>query len=547
MGIGMDCKTITMNQTVIMPSTFSMAAYTGPWTSAEASHLLRRTMFGPTYQQIQSAVANGLSATVNSLLTIPTIGDPLTISTNETVAAQGTTWINSAYPTSGNLNSVDGARAQSLRGWMLERINKEQFSIAEKMCLFWQNHFAASESYDARANYNYHMLLRNHALGDFKQLIKDITIDPNMLVFLNGRSNSDTNPNENYSRELLELYTIGKGPQVGPGDYTNYTETDVAEGAKILTGWTITGMRSTTVTAPYGTFVLNRHDTTTKTLSARFGNATIASNGAQEYEDYIDIIFQQPAVASFICQKLYRYFVNYDLTQDVLNNVIPVMAQTLISNNYSILPVMQELLMSEHFYDIALRGSIIRGHLETIFGMLNPTSSVPAYDLNTDYTFWQRFNSSSMDMGQEYMNPPNVAGWTAYYQQPSFSRLWIDTSTLKKRFDFSSRYTTMNGLTINLNKFKIRALNFVDSLSLPSDAVAVIDDICLVFFPRAVDQSIKDELRAILTNNLPDFEWTTEYGDYIANPGNQTYADAVRIRVEKVLARVFTLPHFHTI
>ena len=114
------------------------------------------------------------------------------------------------------------------------------------MSLFWQNHFAVEGQFDARSTYYYFKLLHDNCLGNFKQLVKDITINPEMLLFLNGASNNKYSPNENYSRELLELFSIGKGPQIGPGDYTNYTEGDIAEGSKIQTGWTVTGLRSTT-------------------------------------------------------------------------------------------------------------------------------------------------------------------------------------------------------------------------------------------------------------------------------------------------------------
>jgi uncharacterized protein (DUF1800 family) len=265
------------------------------------------------------------------------------------------------------------------------------------------------------------MLLRTHALGNFKQLVKDVTIDPCMLLFLNGATNTLYSPNENYARELLELYTIGKGPQIGPGDYTHYTEEDVAAGAKILTGFLVNGLRSTTLSSPVANFTPILHDTSTKQLSSHFGSIVVPDGGATEYANYIDIIFQQDQVATHICTKLYRYFVNYDLTTEVTTNVIPVMAQTLIDNNYTILPVMQQLLSSEHFYDAALKGSIIRGPLDMLFNMFNATGSGPNFDLSTDSDMYLNLYWLAEAMGQAYATPPSVAGWIAYYQAPAFS------------------------------------------------------------------------------------------------------------------------------
>lgn len=525
---------------------YSMTPYTGPWTKAEAAHLLRRTMFGPTNQQILDAVSDGMVTTVANLLQIPAVGLPLTYHPNETIATQGTPWNTSVYPTDPvEANNVNLARVGSLIGWLHERINNEQVSIAEKMCLFWQNHFAANVTFDARATYDYYNLIRSHALGNFKQLVKDMTINPNMLIFLDGGTNTLYSPNENYARELLELFTIGKGPQIGPGDYTNYTEQDVAEGAKILTGYIVDGLRSDSIANVTANFVSILHDTSTKTLSAKFGNAQITDAGANEYSNYIDIIFQQDEVANFICRKLYRYFVNYDITPAVETNIIAEMASTLIANNYVVLPVLSELFQSQHFYDISLRGTLIRGPLDMMYSMINATESQNNFGLATDYEMQTYVYSFADALGQAYLEPPSVAGWPAYYQEPSFSRLWMNATQVKGRFDISSFFTIYGGIPVNGDNWKVNALGFLDNLSIPADPVQVIDDVVDVFCPKGVDAIQKLILKSILTNGQPDFEWTIQYNDYIADPGNPTVSVPVAQRVELVLARVFQTPEFH--
>ena len=525
----------------------SLAPYTGPWTKVEAAHLLRRTMFGPTNQQILDVVTNGMASSVTTLLQIPATFDPLAFDANEGIVPLGTTWINAVYPTDvGLAQSTETARSISMGSWAIERINTETFSIAEKICLFWQNHFSATPAPDSRATYDYYMLMRSQALGNFKQLVNDMTINPTMLLFLNGATNNVFSPNENYARELLELFTIGKGPQIGPGDYTNYTEEDIAAAAKILTGYYVDGVRSDTLTSVSPVFNALLHDSSTKTMSAHFGGATVVDNGANEYSDLIDIIFQQDECASFICRKLYRYFVNYDLTVDVETNVISEMALTLLANNYDILPVLTELFSSEHFYDIAVRGAIIRGPLETVFSMFNTTESVPNFNLNTDS--WMRLNVYGYCeiMGQAYSSPPSVAGWPAYYQEPSFSKLWMNSTHLKSRFDAASIVTFLTGIPVLGEFWKVDALNFVDNLSVPSDPVVVIEDIADVYCPKGLDAGQKLILKLILTDGQPDTEWTIQYSQYLGDPGNPTFSDPIRTRVELVLANVFQKPEFHT-
>ncbi len=526
---------------------YSMTPYSGPWTKAHAAHLLRRTMFGPTNQQILDAVSAGMTTTVTNLLQIPAVGLPITYHPDETIASQGAPWNTSVYPTDPvESQTVHSARIGSLIGWMYENINNEQVSIAEKMCLFWQNHFASNATFDARATYDYFALIRTYALGNFKQFVKDMTVNPNMLIFLDGASNNPFSPNENYAREFLELFTIGKGPQIGPGDYTNYTEEDVAAGAKIFTGFLVNGLRSDSDTNVTAVFTPILHDTSTKTLSAHFGSVQVPDGGATEYSNYIDIVFQQDEVAKFICRKFYRYFVNYDLTAAVETNVIEEMASTFIANNYDVLPVLLELFQSEHFYDISVRGALIRGPLDMLYSMVNGTESQNAFSLATDYEMQTYIYGVSTALGQAYLEPPSVAGWPAYYQEPSFSRLWMNATHVKTRFDISSFFTLYTGIPVGGDNWKVNALGFLDNLSIPADPVQVIDDIVDVFCPKGVDALQKLILKSILTNGQPDFEWTIQYNDYAADPGNPVVADPVKLRVELVLARVFQTPEFHT-
>jgi len=533
-------------EVITQPVSLSLTPYTGTWTTAEAGHLLRRTMFGATFQQIQDAVTNGMNATVSSLMTPPPLTYPLTYSPDEAVASFGSTWVNSMYPAS-NPAPTDNARRASGAAWIIERMNQPNVSIQEKMCLFWVNHFGVDANSEANAVYQYLEILRSSCLGDFKQMIKDITVNPLMLIFLNGGSNNQFSPNENYSRELLELYTVGKGPLIATGDYSTYTEADIAAGAKILTGYLVNDLYSSTVLGPTSAFTPVLHDTSTKTLSSYFGGATVTDQGAAEVDAYIDIIFNHPDFAKHICRKIYRWFVNYDLTGTVESTVISEMAATLIANNFMIQPVMEELLKSEHFYDISVRGAIIKNPLECIMSMFNVSGSVPGFGLATNYEMYLNIYYAAATLGMDYFTPPSVGGWTAYYQTPSYSKLWANSSYIKLRFDIGAYLTVAPGIVVNGDAFKVDALNLLDGLSLPADAPQVIEDLALAFTPKGLSAATKLMLKNILCNGQPDFEWTVQYNDYIADPGNTTVSTPVRQRVELVLYRLFQLPEFQTI
>ena len=524
-----------------------MQPYTGPWTKAEAAHLLRRTTFGATNQQILDAVSNGMNATVATILQIPIADEPLAFDAGELIVPQGSSWVNAVYPANQAQNQqTENARFKSLGGWIAKNLNQEQLCIAEKMVFFWQNHFGVTATAESRAMYHFLNLLRQNALGNFKQLMKDVTIDPAMLMFLNGATNNVFSPNENYARELLELFSIGKGNQIAAGDYSTYTETDVAAGAKILTGYTVTGIRSATATQATASFNPILHDNTSKVLSYHFNGQVIPAAVANEYANFIDVIFNQNQVATYICSKIYRYFVNYDITPAVQSDVIAALAQTFIANNYEVLPVMQQLLTSDHFYDMSVRGAIIRNPLEMIMGAMNPTQTIPNFGLVGDYQTYISVYYVADTMGQSYIVPPSVAGWMSYYQAPAYSKLWINSTYIKKRFDIVSALV-YSGIPIGTNVLKMNHLGFLNGLSNPSSAPQVIDDICDVFFPKAIDPADKLTLKLILTNGLPDFEWTIQYNDYLNDPTNTTYFTPVTQRMQALMNVILKMPQFQTI
>ena len=146
-----------------------------------------------------------------------------------------------------------------------------------------------------------------------------------------------------------------------------------------------------------------------------------------------------------------------------------------------------------------------------------------------------------------YLQPPNVGGWPAYYQAPNHTKLWVNSSYIKLRFDFASYVAIWGGLDVDGNRLPINHLAFLDALSLPSDAPQVIEDMVTVFCPKGLSVTQKLLLKAVLTNGLPDFEWTLQYNEYLANPGNTTYSDPVKQRIGLTLDQIFKLPEFQTI
>ena len=525
--------------------TSGLDPYTGPWELQQASHLLRRTMLGPTLEQIKQTQAAGMQATVAQLLQVlPPLDPPVNhFFEDDPNVPIGQTWIEAPYSQTTNFIPY---RLASLGGWMFGAMLQEGISVREKMALFWHNHFVTAEINDARFRYRYYETLREYSVGNFRDLTKAMTVDPSMLRYLNGNQNTKNAPNENYARELLELFTVGKGELADPGDYTTFTEQDVVEIAKVLTGWRDTGYVSPNDSVPVGNlFLPNQHDTTTKQLSHRFGEATISNAGDQEYSQLIDIIFESDAVATFICRKLYRWFVFYEIPEEVEQNVIAPMAQCLRDNDYEIAPVLEALLQSEHFYDSLNYGVMIKNPLDFVLSTVKSNQVVyPDQNLAIQYTAWFESIAALNEMQMGFFAHPSVAGWKAYYQEPLFYRHWINAVTLPLRMDVTTALAT-TGISIFGQTLIIDVLGQVAALENPADPNALIDELSLLLFPLPVTENQRDYFKNILINGLPDFEWTVEYSDYASDPQNSVLAASVENKLRNLYRAMLNMSEFY--
>lgn len=528
----------------------SLEPYTGEWTYTQAAHLLRRAMFAPTHAQIKAAVAKGLDATIDELFQdLPMPEPPVnSYSEEDPNVPIGETWINAPYlEQEEDEEEIDlhGYRHYSLRAWTFGLILNEGVSIREKMTLFWHNHFAIHEIEDPKYLYLHIQLLRSHAWGNFKDLVKAITIDPAMLRMLNGNQNEKGSPNENYARELLELHTVGKGIQVGEGDYTTFTEQDVVEIARALTGWRDRGHSTTDPMQQIEVYYdAERHDTTSKQLSPRFNNATINDGGADEYKQVVDIVFQHPQAARYICTKLYRWFIYYKISDSAMQNVIEPMAQLLISNDFNIKPVLQAFLKSQHFFDILSVGPLIKNPIDHVITGIK-TFGVAQYpeDLKSRYEIWYRVFDQPSNMQMEYFRPPEVAGWKVFYQAPAYYRLWINASTLPIRMNFTNTLI-LEGLAGEDVRLEIDVLKFVKTLDDPYDPNKLIENLAKLFCPHSLTANQMKILKEILLPGLPDQVWGVEFTEYEANPTDLEQRMVIEDKLRQLLRTILNLPEF---
>ncbi len=525
-------------------------AFTGNWTSKEARHLLKRTSFGCTQSLVSDAVTMGLTETINTLFKENPIPEPPlkyqfdgtdNDEINDPGANYGETWVNATpYPnvaTSQERTRIYRSRNRSMYAWSFLQMQDAEMSIREKLTLFWHNHFV-SENTNPHREYFYMNVLRTNSLKNFKELVKQITVDTNMLLYLSGAQNTEAAPNENYSRELLELFTIGKGVAVGNGDYTNYTEDDVVEMAKALTGWRVKGLiNADSLTSLYSNF---RHAKGDKTLSHRFNNAIISENGEHEYRDLIDKIFEQDECSRFITRKFYRWFVHSEITSEIETNIIEPLSKILIDNNYDIVPGLKKLLSSEHFFENTF--CMVKSPIDLIFSVTKSLLvSAPKTSLNEEYNFALVLYAACTDLNQSLLHHPDVAGWKAYYQEPLFYKSWVNNYLLPKRLDYCKIIVTGGDLIIDEKAYTVPplvpVLLITSGITNSQDPNVLITELSNQLFNYPIVQSQIDALKDILIPGLPDFEWTIEYSNFLSNPTD----DALRISVENKLRNLIAV------
>ena len=523
-------------------TTAGLEPYQGPWDARAAAHLLRRTILGPNSGEVASCASSSLDAVITLLLQdLPAPAPPID-------PATGLTWTDKAFD-----SANDGKYQGYLTAWWMGLMANQGVALREKMVLFWHNHFVSEFSAvpDSRYMYRQNVLFRQYALGSVKGLVKAVTQDPAMLIYLNGtRSRGDGKniPDENYARELQELFTVGKGPQVGPGDYTNYTEQDVKAAAQLLTGWRATGYRDTQGTPVGSYFDPSRHDTKDKIFSAAYQNTTITggTDGLRELNDLVEMIFRQAETARFLCRKLYRWFVYYDIDPVVEGLVIEPLADVMRRSDYEIKPVLDALFRSAHFFDPGNVGCLIKNPIDFVVGScraLGIPLPQPATQAAVHYTLMGILRRTAATLQMDLMEPPDVAGWPAYYQGPDFHRLWVNTVTLPARWKFTD--SLLSGISTGGSRFAADPIALAKQASNPADPFVLVGEMAGNLFAIEVTGSQREYLvRQVLMADLPDYEWTAIWNAYTQDPNSAQKRNAALTKLNALLKFMLRMAEF---
>ena len=474
------------------------------WDMGAARHLLCRTMFGPKYPEIKVASENSMQIELSSILSTMNPPDP------------PGEWVNEPAP---QWDALTGEEIQELmdqyrewmgelRYWWMKGMMRNPINIQEMITLFWHNYFATAQSkvFFPQAMYQQNSVFRQFGLGNFKELLRQVTFGPAMMIWLDIHQSKDVEPNENFPRELLELFTMG---------VDNYTQDDIVEAARAFTGYRTNGVEtnySFEEASGSGSWWNEWHDFEEKTFLGQTGNW----NG----DDIINIIMEQDETAVHICTRLYKWFVYQNVDETIVNE----MADIFRNNDYSITTVLYFLFSTEHFYDENFRGADIQNPLTLMQGLIRKCG-MEEFHFSLYY-----FIHSQEFLGMLPLEPPDVSGWPGY-------RSWINSITLPVRKVQASSVITGQSpwgnfdVTTNVRALAQSMYN-QDEEGYASEQI--VRKLGFLFFGNPLSENLEGRMLSILLDGAEPYDWSI-----YASPNNPQWE-----RMRDLMVYIMRVPEF---
>ncbi len=474
------------------------------WDSSSVAHLLKRTTTGASIDEINYFLNQGLEESINQLLTDKELPIP------------PGTWVDEDLPNWNALSSeqrqeiiqIYHYRMKTFQKWWAQRMIDDTLNITEMMTLFWHNYFASAYSkvFYPQAMFQQNNIFRTYCMGNFKDLIRQVTFGPAMMIWLDISNSKKEAPNENFARELMELFTLG---------VDNYSQDDVIAASRAFTGYITNGLDTNydfEAMEGWGPWWTNWHDFDDKTFMGQSGPWT--------GDDIISIILDQDNCAIHICKKIYQWFLYNEPNMEFIDE----MANVLRNNNYELKPALEYLFSSEHFYDTNFKGANIQNPVQLYLGSLK---KLKMHDQPFDINFFCEIQNH---LGMVLFEPPDVNGWIGY-------RTWINSNTLPLRkamlcalVDHESPFGSF-GNYINIPLIANSLVNQNDN---SYHIEQIINNLSLIFFGIPIGQTLRDQLLNIALDGAEPYDWDINLPAY----------NAQWSRMKNLLQHMIKLPEF---
>ena len=587
-------------------SSYSLEPFNGEFGYSQKKHLLNRSLIGYSNDHLKALDDMNLKQAIELIFSKedepnePTydfyyIADKESIINGQIskgVPEKYAKWVENGEPYQHiNYTLMESAQSRlGMNAWLLKNFANQDNSIHWRLTLFIFTIIPVYEGLGggSKFTYEYFLKLFNHSYASYKDLIYQITTDFGMLRYLNLDFSKKENPDENFARELLELYTVGKEGGA------KFSESDVKEISKILTGWHCgadswlyferKGLTRDEQSDQYFSdgplfswFDSENHDSSDKQLSQYFNNQIIkgkeGEDGKNELNDLLNVIFQNEDTSKYISRRIYQFFVNPIIDDQIEEKIISPLSKIFIDTNYNIAETTKVLLSSKHFFDSSNYNSMIKSPLEffmSIFKELhlknvkNPTAYEPGgggFDIHyalkdlksKDFFIYRQLYDHIQQSGYDITFPPSVSGWKPYYQKPIFDMFWINTYTIKKRaqltgFIIGEFHVYLRGIGGGGNGSSVIKSDIYEYISAIEDFKNIdsfLNGICNRFLNSEVGDETKNLLKNSILNEKNDLYWKQLIEDYELKRSRNEY-DSLKNRVKPLLHKIFQLEEINT-
>lgn len=571
---------------------FSLSKYNGEFGVVQKKHLLNRTMVGFCNRHYKDLEGLNIDQAIDLIFTKDTMQEPKNnyywvLSKEEYKEKYISEDVEPnqpfidrpylSYP--GNREYLGDERRRAFFSSIYENIYNQKTSIHWRLFLFLHN--LVPSKFDNflghKGMFNYTKLVFDSCFSSYKDFIYNVTFDGSMLYYLNLARSTKEKPDENYAREIQELFTVGKRP------FAKFTEQDVREAARLLVGcgvdFGITVLGEGHENTPI--FNSSNHDTGDKQFSPFYDNKIIrgreGDEGIEEVKEFVDMLCQTEENSIYIVRRLYQFFVYPSLTEEIEELIIKPLSKIYKENNFSLIEPLKVLLKSEHFYLNNIENSLIKSPIDFIIGMIKETDIVNKgvlyvndgmnnYNSLFNYNYFGEKEKDishikyqigmtikyySENLGMGLLAPPSVSGWPAYYQEPVYDLFWLNSSTFQSRFNLSKDFMSggvwidalINGRQI---RYRPNIIEYLNSFSNPFEYTSFIEEMTFRLLGGEPSSSTLLDLNQALLGGNSEDHWKEELEKILLtdNPDESSYY-SISWRIGAAFEVVGTSGEFH--
>lgn len=561
-------------------SSYSLDPYNSTLSIKEKSHLLRRSMVGISDRHLEDLDGLSFNEIFDLIFTPDTLEEPVNnyyyrrsnVEWNELYGRDdvlpGETFVNNAS-TERNENDEyengDWVRRETIQANMSTNIYNQKTSIHWKIFLFLHNLVPTDggQGIDNKGLWNYYKLIFDSCFGSYKEFIFNITLNPSMLIYLNLNASQKQTPDENYAREVQELFTVGKRP------FSMFTEGDVREAARLLVGFQVdydSIFRDGEVS--YGINSEN-HDTEDKQFSSFYGNKKIEGRATkegmiEELREFIDMLFYPDQSKLYITRRLYQFFVNPEISDEIEQKIITPLSEVFKNSNYSLTETLKVLLKSKHFFDESNLYSMIKSPYDYVFGLVKELNLfdgvIRNYDQESNGNFSIPERLSNVETRNLYLSnngagwrlqnqgmiigkPPSVSGWPPFYQQPVYDLFWINSVTLKDKINYVESCCKWGLWLEDGYQMTCDKIVYLFTYENIEDIDLLLEEMTEKLLSRSISEQDKQRIISSSFNGADKMHWTEKVIEL--KNGNNNSDWEIKEIFEKIMFQVFSLGEYN--